>query len=385
MRKLILISLLFSGFFAFGQPANDIKVNATIVTGIINGCSANAAYTTVAATADQAAGTCAPNGPNYNVWFKFVASTNFINVQMKNGGAFGTMQYGWVTLWDAAGTQLSCSPYNSLASGTMETSYLGLTPTTTYYISVDNYVGVGYRGTFSLCLSDVVDYDFKIGAADVTPIINSCSANAIYSTIGASGDQAAGSCAPTGPFYNRWFKFVATASTFMKVQMKNGGAFGTMTYGWVTLWDAAGTQLACSPYNSLASGTMETSYLGLTPGVTYYISVDNYLGLGYRGTFSLCLSDVVDYDFKIGATDVTPLINSCSANAAYNTIGASADQAAGSCAPNGPNYNRWFKFIATASTFINVQMKNGGALGTMQYGWVTLWNGAGTQLACSPL
>jgi hypothetical protein len=363
----------------------NFRQGATDVTSIINSCSANAAYTTIGASGDLAAGSCAPNGPNYNRWFKFTASaTTYIDVQLKTGGAFGSMQYSWVTLWDGAGTQMVCSPYNSLNQGTMEISYLGLTPGTTYYISVDNYVGAGYRGTFSLCLSDVVDYNFKQGATDVTSIINSCSANAAYTTIGASGDQGAGSCAPNGPNYNRWFSFVATASTYIDVQLKTGGAFGSMQYSWVTLWDGAGTQLVCSPYNSLNQGTMEISYLGLTPGTTYYISVDNYVGAGYRGTFSLCLSDVVDYNFKQGATDVTSIINSCSANAAYTTIGASGDQAAGSCAPNGPNYNRWFSFVATASTYIDVQLKTGGAFGSMQYSWVTLWDGAGTQMVCSP-
>ncbi len=385
MRKLIFLGLFFCSASLLAQPANDNQGSATDVTALINGCSANALYTTIAATADQAAGPCAANGPNYNVWFKFTATaTTFINVQMKTGGALGTLQYGWATLWTAGLAQLTCTPYNSQQYGTMEFSYLGLTPGNVYYISVDNYVGAGYRGTFSLCLNDPVDHDFKAGATDVTPLINGCSANALYNTIGASADQAAGTCAPNGPSYNRWFKFTATASTFINVQMKSGGALGTLQYGWVTLWTLAGAQLSCSPYNSQQYGTMETNFLGLTPGTVYYISVDNYVGVGYRGTFSLCLSDVVDYDYKVGATDVTPLINGCSANALYNTIGASADQAAGTCAPNGPSYNRWFKFTATASTYINVQMKNGGALGTLQYGWVTLWTGAGVQLACSP-
>ncbi|MBX7125268.1 MAG: T9SS type A sorting domain-containing protein [Cyclobacteriaceae bacterium] len=370
---------------AFSQPANDNRAAATDVTSLINTCSSNAAYTTLAATADQSAGTCAANGPNYNVWFKFTATaTGFINIQRKTGGAFGTQQYGWLTLWDAGGTQLACTPYNNLQYGTMELSYLGLTNGSTYYISVDNYTGTGYRGTFTLCLNDVVDYDYKSGATDVTSLINACSANAAYTTIGASADQAAGTCAPNGPNYNRWFQFTASATGFINVQLKTGGVLGTMQYGWATLWTGAGAQLACTPYNSQQSGTMELSYLGLTPGVNYYISIDNYVGLGYRGTFSLCLSDVVDYNFKSGATDVTSLINSCSANAAYTTLGASGDQAAGTCAPNGPNYNRWFQFTASASGYINVQLKTGGALGTMQYGWVTVWDGAGTQLSCSP-
>jgi len=363
----------------------NFRSGAQSLNSIMNSCSTNGEFTTVDATGDQSAGTCAPNGPNYNRWFTFTATTTtYIKVQMKNGGAFGTMRYGWVTLWDAGGTQLACSPYNSLASGTMETSFLGLTPGATYYISVDNFNGAGYRGTFSMCLSDVIDYNFKVGAADVNSLINGCSANGAYTTVDATGDETAGTCAPNGPNYNRWFTFTATSTTYMKVQLKNGGAFGTMRYGWVTLWDAGGTQLSCSAYNSLASGTMETSYLGLTPGATYYISVDNFVGAGYRGTFSLCMSDVVDYNFKQGALDVTTLINGCSANAAYTTVDASADQTAGTCAPNGPNYNRWFKFTATSTTYINLQLKNGGAFGTMRYGWVTLWTAAGTQLACSP-
>ena len=75
------------------------------------------------------------------------------------GGAFGTMQYPMVALWDASLTQLNCQNQQG-ASTSIETDYYGLTTGQTYYISVDNFVGTGYRGTFSLCLSDVVDYNF---------------------------------------------------------------------------------------------------------------------------------------------------------------------------------------------------------------------------------
>ena len=385
MNRLFAILLCFQiGYAAYAQPANDNRASATDVSSLINSCSANAAYTTVAATADQSAGTCAPNGPNYNVWFSFTATaTTYINFQVKTGGAFGTMQFDWATLWDAGGTQLVCTPYNSQQYGTMEASYLGLTPGATYYISVDNYAGAGYRGTFSLCLSDVVDYNFKQGATDVSSLINTCSANAAYTSIGASGDQSAGTCAPNGPNYNRWFKFVATATTYIDFQVKTGGAFGTMQFDWATLWDAGGTQLVCTPYNSQQYGTMEASYFGLTPGATYYISVDNYAGAGYRGTFSLCLSDVVDYNLYQGALTLSNLNNWCSANAAYTTVGASPDKNAGACWSNGPNYNRWFKFVAVTPN-ATIQLMTGGALGTLQYPFMALWQSNGTtQIACA--
>ena len=69
---------LVPSIIAYAQPANDNKASAIDVTSLINGCSADAAYTTINATADQAAGTCAPNGSNYNVWFKIYSFGNFI-------------------------------------------------------------------------------------------------------------------------------------------------------------------------------------------------------------------------------------------------------------------------------------------------------------------
>ncbi|MBS1681966.1 MAG: hypothetical protein JST48_09655, partial [Bacteroidetes bacterium] len=95
---LIFFFILAINQTAFAQPSNDDFGSATSITSLINGCSLNAAYTTTNATPDQSAGTCAPNGPNYNVWFKFKASaTGYIDIQLNTGGAFGTMRYSWVT------------------------------------------------------------------------------------------------------------------------------------------------------------------------------------------------------------------------------------------------------------------------------------------------
>ncbi|MCC6834498.1 MAG: hypothetical protein IT213_05890, partial [Cytophagales bacterium] len=161
-------------------------------------------------------------------------------------------------------------------------------------------------------------------ATDISALINSCSANAAYTTINATPDQAAGSCWGNGPNYNVWFRFTATASQYMKVQVKVGGAEGSMQYAMVALWNSSLSQLACQNYQSSASD-IETDYYGLTAGQTYYISVDNYAGASYRGTFTLCLSDVVDYNFYEGALDVSGLINGCSANATYTTMNATPD------------------------------------------------------------
>ncbi|MBS1558624.1 MAG: T9SS type A sorting domain-containing protein, partial [Bacteroidetes bacterium] len=240
---------------------------------------------------------------------KFKASaTGYIDIQLKTGGAFGSMQYSWVTLWDSLGTQLACSPYNSLNQGTMETDYLGLTPGNYYYISVDNYVGVSYRGTFSLCLSDVPGYNYYQGALPLTDLNNWCSANAAYSTIGASPDKVKGSCWNNGPNYNVWFKFTAITPN-ATIQLKTGGAFGTLQYPFMALWQANGTTpVACSTYTGAT--TIPSITVGsLVVGNTYYISVDNYIGVSYRGTFSLCV------------TNVSPTVFYSRQNGGWNTVG----------------------------------------------------------------
>jgi len=379
--RFTLVVILASIGWAMAQPANNNFASATNITGLINSCSANAAYTTLAATPDQSAGTCWSNGPNYNVWFSFVATaTQYMKVQVKTGGAEGSLQNPFVALWNSSLTQLNCQNYQG-ATTDIETDYFGLTAGQTYYISVDNFVGAGYRGTFTLCLSDVPDYNYFEGAQDVTSLINTCSPNATYTTLNATPDQAAGSCWSNGPNYNRWFKFTATATQYVKVQVKVGGVEGSLQNPFLALWNSSLTQLNCQNYQG-ATADIETDYYGLTAGQTYYISVDNFVGAGYRGTFTLCLSDVVDYNFFEGARDVTSLINRCSANAAYSTLNATGDQSAGTCWSNGPNYNRWFKFTATATQYVKVQVKVGGVEGSLQNPFLALWNSSLTQLNC---
>ena len=56
-----------------------------------------------------------------------------------------------------------------------------------------------------------------------------------------------------------------------------------------------------------------------------------------RESFDLCLSDVVDDDYKIGAKDVTALINAaCTSGGLYTTQFATPDQSKGTCWSNGP-------------------------------------------------
>ena len=135
----------------------------------------------------------------------------------------------------------------------------------------------------------------------------------------------------------------------------------------MAIWESDGTtEVASDRYTSSNGDDVVLGALGLTPGATYYISVDSF-DTSYDGSFTLCLEDSLDYDWYEGAIDVTSLINGCSADAEYTTIGASPDRNAGSLWNNsGPQLNRWFYFTAPASGEINITVDRGGSKGTQQ-------------------
>lgn len=369
MKNILAALVLGFSTVAYSQPANDNQASAIDVSLIINSCSADAIYTNVNATGDGAAASCWNTSPNRNVWFSFVATTDQINVTVDRGGTQGTLRRANLALYDSDGTtQLSCNRY-VVNDDDVSTGYVGLTPSSTYYIAVDNNYGP-YAGTFSLCLSDVVDYDFYEGAIDVSSSINSCSSDAEYTTRGATADQNAASTWNTSPNYNRWFRFQAT-TTAINVTVDRGSSKGTMRRAQVALWDDGLVELSSNRYVA-NDDDVSIGHVGLTIGDWYYISVDNNYS-EYRGTFTLCLDDNVDYDYFEGATDVSSIINICSADAEYTTTGATSDRAAGSTWNTSPNYNRWFRFQATTAS-INVTVDRGGSKGSLRRAQLAIWD-----------
>ncbi|MCX6254993.1 MAG: hypothetical protein NTV31_11030 [Bacteroidia bacterium] len=205
-----------------------------------------------------------------------------------------------MALWNAAGLQVGCAIYSSQYSD-IEIVAEGLIDDDWYFISVDNYVGTGYRGTFALCVDETINYDLKAGAVEISNISGWCSPDAAYTTVGATGDQVKGSCWANGPNYNRWFKFQATSSGHAKIELKTGAAEGTLQYPFLALWDDAGLQVGCATYSSQYSD-LDIVAEGLIEDDWYFISVDNYVGTGYIGTFSLCVDETIDYDLKDGGS-----------------------------------------------------------------------------------
>ncbi|MBK9391772.1 MAG: hypothetical protein IPN68_16870 [Bacteroidetes bacterium] len=358
----------------------DLKVGAVTIPSINNWCSTDAAYTTVGASDDKNKGTCWANGPNYNRWFKFVATTTVASIQLKTGGSEGTLQHPFMALWEIDGTtQIACATYTSQYSD-LEIVSVGLTIGNTYYVSVDNYIGTGYSGTFSLCIDDELSYNFKDGAITLSDLNGWCSSNAIYSTINATPDQAKGSCWANGTNYNRWFKFQATAPT-ISIQVRTTNEEGTLRRPFVALWDASLVEVACRTYVT-DNSDLEISSTTLTNGNWYYISVDNFTGPAYQGSFTLCATTAIPNDNKANAIILTDFNSWCSADAKYTNSIATADGLVGSCFGGGVNKkNVWFKFTALNPS-VTVTVTTGGNYGTMSNQQIAMFDVSDTQVGC---
>jgi hypothetical protein len=355
----------------------DFVENAKFVDTLMNTCSPNAAYTTVQATKDQSPGSCWNTTGGSNRWFYFIATTTQAKIEVKTGAPEGSLRYPYVALWNSdLSTEVACQRYTSQYSD-LTMNVINLIPGDTFYIEVDNHNGsTNYRGTFMLCLSDSVDYDFQEGAKTLFDVTNWCSANAVYTTVQATPDKNSGLCWNTTGGSNRWFKFVATTAE-VNVKVNTGAPEGTIRYPYVALWDTDGlTQLACERYTSQYSD-LDMDYTSLVPGNTYYISVDNHNGsLSYRGTFQLCVTDKVTYDFYERALVLTDLNGWCSGNAVFNTQLATPDKNPASCWNTTGGSNRWFTFQAISPNVI-INLNTGAPEGTLRYPYLALWDSTG--------
>ncbi|MDY0082961.1 MAG: T9SS type A sorting domain-containing protein, partial [Ignavibacteriaceae bacterium] len=368
----------YRGTFTLCLADNDISYDfyegAINVSALIDDCSADAEYTTYGMTGDKNAASTWNTSPNYNVWFKFQATSFAINVNVLRGGSYGTIRRINAAIWEADGTTEVASNRYVSDNDNVYVGSVDLVPGNWYYISVDNNYA-NYRGTFTLCIDDDVDYDFYDGAQILTNLSDWSSDDAAYTTLGATADKNAASTWNTSPNYNRWFKFKATSDQ-INVIVKRGGDYGTIRRINVALWESDGTTEINSNRYVSDNDNVSISALNLTVDNWYYISVDNNYA-NYRGTFSLYVNDEPDYDYYEGAYLIDDINNWCSDDAEFTTLGATADKNAGSCWNTGPNYNRWFKFQAV-SDGISVTAKRGGDFGTIRRINLALWEDDGT-------
>jgi len=212
-------------------------------------------------------------------------------VDVTTGGVYGSMRGQKIAIWNESGTEVKCANAGDYYSGVLSASTDTLTIGHTYYISVDDR---RTHGSFTLGIDDTPSYDFKQGAILLNDLDNWTSDQAEYSNTYATPDESAGSCWTGGTDNNVWFKFVAISGE-IEVRAITGGTYGSMRGQQVAIWNESGMQVQCADAADYFSGTLSSTIDTLTPGHTYYISVDDRRT---HGSFTLYVNNRVGFDFK---------------------------------------------------------------------------------------
>ncbi len=361
------------------EVSNDFKAGATELTNLNNWSSGNAALTNVHGTPDGTRPAGWGDGPKYNVWYKFQATTSAISIDIKSGNEFGTMYSPQLALYDASDNLIDSKENYYGSELSMNNDQL--TPGAWYFICIDvddKYNTNRKQGTFTLYVSDSVNNDLRTGAIELTDLNNWCSANAAFTNAYGTPDGARPSGWQSGPKNNVWFKFQATTQE-VTVEVKSGGNYGTLNSPQLALYDDAQNELNSN--NVYNKEWLSLSYNQLTVGSWYYINVDvnDPYNTNMRGSFTLCINDKASNDFKEGAIELIDLNNWCSGNAAFRNDHGTPDGARPSGWGDGPKYNVWFKFQATTET-VSIDLNSGNEFGTLKSPQMALYDASDNEL-----
>lgn len=364
----------------------DYFAEAIDIDSLKGTCSPDAQYTTKGASADYNAASCWNNsGPNFNRWFKFTApTTQTVDITIDINDGKGDQRRTQAAIWENPSTAaVACSRYSGEYDD-VTVSSVSLTAGQTYYLSVDVF-NVTRCGSFSICFDTTATYDYFSAATSIDSLKGTCSPDAQYTLVGASGDLNAGSnWNNSGPLHNRWFSFTAPANGFVNLTVDIGGVQGDLTRSLAAIWaDNGTTEIASQRYRGNNDDIVVSSDT-LTPGATYYLSVD-VQATGRAGSFTLCYDTIPNYDFYDGAISIDSILGTCSPTAAYSTYGASGDLTAGDCWNNsGPKFNRWFKFVAPSTGVVGVTVNINDVSETQSRTQAALWSSNGTtKITCS--
>lgn len=267
----------------FQITSNDLYEHAYHLINTTNWCSSLASFCNIGATPDMNTPACWSQNIERNVWFKFVAESEYIQVSLNTLGSEGSLELPMIALLDESlETELACASSenrtNDLAISSVE-----LNIGETYYLMVDNQARGNNlnEGSFTLCISDSANYDFKDGALDVTDSLSQndgswTSALDSFDNSLASPDmlsQIASCWNPARKEKNLWFKFTAQRESVV-IFLTNSESDSSIAFPRIALWnDQISQELACG--NTSQAQTVRLQESGLTIGTDYFVEVDS--------------------------------------------------------------------------------------------------------------
>lgn len=249
--------------------------------------------------------------------------------------------------------------------------------------SVEVYDGGTCIGWDTIAVTVQHVFNDDVECAHIIPDITGgfVSADAAFTTVGATSGGPAGSC-DNSTSRSVWFTFQAPDS-LVKIVLRTGGSAGTMSEPQITLFDANLNELMCArqEYPADLFQNQRLQSVQMQPGAWYFIMVraDDSNDVG---TFALDVLDYVDFDFWEGAHEIPHAGAWCSAKKEFGNWRRTHDRDFASCWSQQEERNVWFKFQA-GSAKARFRLRTGGVNGSMKYPQMALWDAQGNELVCA--
>lgn len=280
-------------------PINDECVNAiTLTVNSDDLCGTTTSGTTVCAS-NSGVSACVGSGADDDVWFKFVATSTDVIIELLNiTGSSTDLVHEMFSGSCGSLSSIACSDPNS-------SQWSGLTVGQTYYIRVYTYY-TGDDASFDICLGTPPpppSNDDPCGAIPLFVNTGSCAFQTAVlniSTTATSGIPAPG-CGSLSE--DIWFTAVVPASGRLIVDIAPNGGPTDFDMAWYSAPNCSGpfTLIECDSYDSQNGSTPMICRTGalctvpgdcqqnatLTPGQTVYVRVWEYGG-GTTGPFDIC-------------------------------------------------------------------------------------------------
>ena len=178
--------------------ATTLAVNSTCTPLATTTVGATTTASTVYAASGQGAGCGSITAPR-DVWFKFTtAATGPTSTQVRitvTGGAASVVRAYSGTACAGPLTYLTCSGTTSNTAAPL-LDVVGLTPSTTYYVRVNEYSASGILGNFTICASPVPNCPVPAGLA--TGTLTSTTAVVNWATVPVAGSTFTVIYGPSG-------------------------------------------------------------------------------------------------------------------------------------------------------------------------------------------
>lgn len=348
--------------FSTRSAIDECTNNTFIIPASTADCNVSYPFSTYGATASAQQLSSCGSAAGDDVWVHFKATNRTHRISVHNGsssgGGGGTRQFSAAQSLpsgilvaelykgNCADSLILCDTIQPILTKDLNFSHFIVDSTYTLRIYSKDLASGGKP--FDLCITSfLTPVNDACSGAIALPVSNACNPvfQPEYNLGGCIKTLLPVSICDPGPYYDIWFKFIATDTAHLiEALFRNSN-------GVVELYDNACVNpvlLKCQDTNTSEYEIMQVG--GLIPGNTYWVRAYDAANNGPNCRVSMCIKNSLTNDLCEGAVALTTVSGFSFQN--HHSASTGRATGSGSCNNNFADDDVWYKFIAEYDTHL---------------------------------